>query len=77
MVRLILLFGLNSLLSAAIVAITVVRCSELVETIERALENPRHRGSAAAICETALKASIAFLICGALTWRLVRHVPFG
>jgi hypothetical protein len=77
MLRLILLFGLNSLLSAAIVAITVVQCSDVAQRVERALENPGRHGSAAAICETALKASIAFLVCGALTWRLVRHVPFG
>lgn len=76
MLRLTLLLGLNCLLSAAIVAMAVTRSLELVERIEQALEKPQLRGNAAAICESALKVCIAFLICGALTWRFARHVPF-
>jgi hypothetical protein len=56
---------------------TVTSSLELVTRIEQALEHPQRRGSAAAIGTTALKVCIALLICGALTWRLARHVPFA
>lgn len=75
--RLIFLLGVNCLLSAAVVAIAVTRSLELIERIEQALAKPQHRGSAAAICKSGLKVCLAFLLCGALTWRIVRQLPFS
>jgi hypothetical protein len=73
--RLIVLLCFNSVLSAAVVAVLVTSSVELVAHIEQALENPRRSGAAAAICAKAIKVGMAFLICGALTWRLARHIP--
>ncbi|MPZ43622.1 MAG: hypothetical protein GEV05_09510 [Betaproteobacteria bacterium] len=77
MLRLTLLLCLGSLLSAALVAMTVTRSLELVAAIEQAFENPQRRGTAADICVTAMKVCVAFVICGALTFRLARQLPFS
>jgi hypothetical protein len=76
MLRLTLSFCLSGLLSAALMAVTVTRSLEFIAAIEQALENPRRRGTAAALGVTATKVGIALLICGVLTLRLARHVPF-
>ena len=76
-VRLAFVFGLTGLLSVVIVVMTVTQCMGFVERIEETLKKPQRNGSVAALCVTALKMCIAFLICGAMTWWIARQVPFG
>jgi len=77
MLPLIVFFGLKSLLSTALVALTVNRSLELVENIEQALENPQRRGAVTVVCRTAFTVCVGLVVCAAVTWRLVRHVPFS
>jgi hypothetical protein len=75
--RLIFLLGVNCLLSAALVAMVVTRSLDLIQKIESALDGLPHRGRTAAVYRSGVKVCLVFVICGALTWRIVRQLPFS